>query len=211
MKAIGLMSALAVLSGCGYFRPADPEPPSGTTVLANYQEPDSVLATIVRAIADKGRSNGQAAYISGFADTTADPRGYHAFFDPATVQRMEQQGVVVPPDWDHIQEDLFYSRFVRLPSVPANAEFIFRWLPDPTQGEDELGTETATLHREYQGFAITGSDQQTIAEGFVTLNFVKFSTTRWAIVRWQDREAVGADISAGEVSMGQRRLEPQSQ
>jgi hypothetical protein len=205
------MGALTALSGCGYFRPADPEPPSGTIVLANYQEPDSVLATIVRAIADKGRSNGQAAYINGFADTTADPRGYHAFFDPATVQRMEQQGVVVPPDWDRIQEDLFYSRFVRLPSVPANAEFIFRWLPDPTQGEDEFGTETATLHREYQGFAITGSDQQTIAEGFVTLDFVKFSTTRWGIVRWQDREAVGANISAGEVSMGQRRLEPQSQ
>lgn len=204
------VAALA-LGGCEWFRPADPEPPRGSSIVPNYSEPDSVLETMARAVGNKGRTNGQAAYLGAFADTTVDQtRGFHAFFDPQTVNRMAQRGIVIPDDWDHDDEESFYSRLVTLPSVPANSEFVLQWTEDVSQGEDEVTPETARLYRKYTITAITqeSADLISVALGLVTLDLVKLSGTRWAIVTWQDREWPGANLENGEISLGQRRLEP---
>ncbi len=203
-----LALVLGALSGCGYFRPASPEAPRpGTSVVPNYSQPDSTLGTVARAIADKGRSNGQSAYSGAFGDTTVDGREFHAFFDPQTVNHMAQLGITPPPDWDHAHEDNFYSRFVTLSSVPAGATYLFQWSKDVTT-EDDYQSDTATLYREYRAIAILqGGETQIFARGFAALVFVRASS-KWVIVRWQDREATDANRDAGELSMGERRLAP---
>jgi hypothetical protein len=65
-----------------------------------------------RAIEDKGRSNGLSAYTSAFADTSTELRGFHAFFDPATINRMQGLGVSIPADWELTREAQFYSKLV---------------------------------------------------------------------------------------------------
>src|SRR5439155_1066918 len=52
-----------------------------------------------------------------------------------------------------------------------------------------------------------GGQTQTIAHGFARLYFIKVSS-KWVIVRWDDREADNADLAAGEICLGQRRVEP---
>jgi hypothetical protein len=212
MGAVALHAThVALLGGCEWFRPADPEPPApGDSIVPDYSDPNSVLETIALAVANKGRANGQAAYAGAFADTAVDARGFHAFFDPQTVNRMEQRGVVVPADWDHDDEESFYSRLVTLPAVPANSTYLMKWEEDVSQDEDDIQPETARLYRRYTIEAISdeGAEVLTVSLGLVTLDLVKLSSTRWAIVSWRDREAHGANLEAGEVSMGQRRLEP---
>jgi len=190
-------------TGCDYFKPADPEPPSQTAVIIpNYRTPGTLLETMAKGIQDKGRTNGLAAYSGGLAET------FQATFDAQTISRMEQQTVEIPEEWDLTREEAFYSKFVTL-SIALSSEYSFRWLVDQTQGEDVIEAESAILHKEYQAFAIAQSgESQYIARGFVTLHFIRISADRWAITRWEDRELNGANIEQGEVSMGQRRLEP---
>lgn len=208
IRRLGPLLALGILAGCDLFKPADPEPPSGSVVIPVYTSPSRVLVTVAQALEDKARSNGQSAYVGSFADSAADGVGFHAFFDPLTVVRMAGQGVVAPDDWDLDDEDPFYSRFVTLGAVPASSQYLVQWAIDPTPGSDDSTADAATLHREYTVFAIQGTDAVTIARGLVTLTFARVSTNRWAITRWQDREAPGANIGTGEVCFGQRRLEP---
>jgi hypothetical protein len=205
---LGLVLGAALVGSCGYFRPADPEPPSGNTVIPNYETPEDVLETLALAVADKGLSNGLSAYIGGFADTLTDLRGFHGFFDPATLQKAVQNNWTIPDDWNRVREEEFYGRLVKPEGIPANSDFFMEWDVDPTQGEDEPGTERQVLHREYLVFATlpTGGDL-TIAQGFATLEFIRVSPSRWVIVRWQDREDPTAVVSEGEVAMGYRRLD----
>ncbi len=203
---IGLALGAVVASGCGYFRPADPEPPSGDTLIPNYETPEDVLETLAQAISYK--ASGVTAYIGGFADTLSDDRGYHGFFDPTTLQWANQTGVTIPADWNRIREEEFFSGFVTLSEVPANSVFSMEWDPDPTQGEDETGTDRQVLHRQYQAFAtLTSGDEIPIAKGFATLEFIRMSATRWVIVRWQDREDPTAIVAEGEICIGRRRLD----
>lgn len=201
-----LAVALALLAGagCDYFKPADPEAPSPTSVIIpNYSQPENTLETLAKGIEDKGRTNGLSAYAGGLAED------FKAGFDAQTVNRMEQQGVVVPDEWNLSREEAFYSKFVTLSTVALNSEYSFRWIRDETQGEDVNEAELAILHKEYQVFAIRQNGETVyIANGFATLHFSKVSANRWAITRWEDRERNDADIGQGEVSMGQRRLEP---
>lgn len=201
---LALATALAACAGCDYFKPAAPEAPSASAVIIpNYSLPEKTLETLAKGIQDKGRTNGLAAYIGGFADN------FKAVFDAQTVNRMEQQGVVVPEDWNLSREESFYSKFVTLSTVPLNSEYSFRWIRDPTPGEDVNESQIAILHKEYQVFAIRqDAETQYIARGLVTLHFSKVSADRWAITRWEDREKSEAHPEQGEVSMGQRRLEP---
>ena len=204
-----LVTAIVACGGCDYFRPAVPETSTlGSGIIPNYRQPDSTLTTLARGIQDKGRTNGLAAYIGGFADSTNDGREFHAFFDPATVNRMQQRGISPPDDWNrgHEEQD-FYPRFVTLSTVPAEAEYLVTWIKDPTPGEDDYGSETATLYREYRVYGILGGETQHIARGFASLYFVKVSS-KWLLVRWDDREATNADLASGELCWGQRRLEP---
>ncbi len=203
-RSLALALALAGCGGCDYFKPADPEAPSASAVIIpNYSTPEKTLETLAKGIQDKGRTNGLAAYTGGLAD------GFEAVFDAQTVNRMEQQGVVVPDEWNLSREESFYSKFVTLSTVPLNSEYSFRWIRDQTQGEDVNEAELAILHKEYEVFAIQqGAETQYIARGFATLHFSKVSADRWAITKWDDREKNDARLEQGEVSMGQRRLEP---
>ena len=207
LGAAAVLAALTVAPGCDYFKPATPETPqAGTSVVPNYNQPDSTLDTVARAIADKGRSNGQSAYAGAFADTTVDAREFHAFFDTQTLARMAALGITPPLDWDHAHEANFYPRLVTLSSVPAGATYLFQWSKDET-AEDDYQADTATLYREYRAIAILqGGQTQIFARGFAALTLVHASS-KWVIVRWQDREAADANRDAGEESLGQRRLE----
>ena len=206
LLGLGLALVATLVGGCGYFRPADPEPPSGDILIPNYETPEDVLETLALAISYK--ATGLTAYIGGFADTLTDPRAYHAFFDPATLQKAIQNNWPIYDDWNRVREEEFYGRLVKPEGVPTNSEFYLEWSPDPTQGEDEPGTDRQVLHREYLMFAtLTSGDDVTIAQGFATLEFVRVSPSRWVIVRWQDREDPTAVVSEGEVSMGYRRLD----
>ncbi len=195
---------LTAVAGCDYFKPADPEAPSpASVIIPNYNEPEKTLETLAKGIQDKGRTNGLSAYTGGLAET------FTAEFDAQTVNRMEQRGVVVPEEWNLGREESFYSKFVTLSTVALNSEYSFRWIRDQTQGEDVNEAELAILHKEYQVFAIRqDGESEYIARGYATLHFSKVSANRWAITQWEDRELNGAKIDQGEVSMGQRRLEP---
>jgi len=201
--ALALALALVAGAGCDYFKPANPEAPSLTSVIIpNYSQPENTLETLAKGIEDKGRTNGLSAYSGGLAER------FQAGFDAQTVNRMEQQGVVVPEDWNLGREESFYSKFVTLSTVPLNSEYNFQWVDDQTQGEDVHEAELAILQKEYRAFAILqGGESRYIARGFATLHFIKVSA-RWVITRWEDREKNDAQIEQGEVSMGQRRLEP---
>jgi len=202
-----LITTIVGFAGCGYFRPTAPETSKlGSGIIPNYRQPDSTLATLARGIENKGR--GLSAYIGGFADSTNDGREFHAFFDPATVNRMQQRGISPPDDWNRAHEEQdFYPRFVTLSTVPAEAEYLMTWAKDPTPGEDDYGSDTATLYREYRVYGILNGETQNIARGFASLYFINVSS-KWLLVRWDDREATNADLASGELCWGQRRLEP---
>lgn len=212
MATLARLAALAgalLLAGCDLFKPATPEPPSGTGIIPTYSSPSNTLQTIARAMEDKGRSNGQSVYTDAFADSASDGLGFHAFLDAVTEARLRGLGYVIPPDWDRGLEETFYSKFVTRQQVPSNAIYIFQWTVDQTQGNDDSTATTATLHREYRVLAaVSETDVGTIARGFATLSFQKISASRWALTRWQDREAPNAVRENGEISMGERRIEP---
>lgn len=196
------VAAFTLASGCKYFEPAQPEAPSAPSIFPNYTSPDSTLESMAKGIQDKGRTNGQSVYVGALSDS------FQAFFDPLTVERMGQQGVVPPDRWLKPDEDVFYGRFIQLRTVPATAQYVMRWAKDQTQGEDVFESTTAVLHREYHVYAILNdADEAVIARGFATLYFVSESASHWALVRWQDREASDAQIDKGEICFGQRRLE----
>jgi hypothetical protein len=205
-----LLAGAFLAAGCDLFRPATPEPPSGGGIIPNYSSPSFTLQTIARAVEDKAVTNGQSVYIDAFADSSAgDGVGYHAFLDPVTEARMRASNITIPEDWDHGLEDTFYGKFVRRPQVPSQAKYIFQWTIDQTQGNDDSTATEATLHREYRVLAaVSETDVGTIAHGFVTMRFFKVTASRWAITRWQDREPSDYDPARGEVSMGERRVEP---
>ena len=208
LAAFAAAVLLSGLGGCDYFRPGKPELSKvGSVIVPNYRQEDSTLAYLARGIEDKGRTNGLSVYIGGFADTTNDGREFHAFFDAQTVTRMQQRGVT-NFDWDRGREEQdFYPKFVTLSTVPPEAEYLVTWTKDPQPGEDDYGSDTALLYREYWVYAIFGGQTQTIAHGFARLYFIKVSS-KWVIVRWDDREADNADLAAGEICLGQRRVEP---
>jgi hypothetical protein len=196
-------------AGCGWFQPAAPERATNQhTVLPNYTSADSTLVTIDRALEDKGTSNGLSAYAGAFADTAADSRGFHGFFDPLTLNRMQQLGVVIPPDWDLAHEISFYSKVVTV-TIPLGSNRIdFFWTKDDTRGEDERKPDYAILHREYALFYTLSDTTRTVARGLATLRLEKLSPSRWAIVTWDDREITAPRRELGEISLGERRLEP---
>jgi hypothetical protein len=205
-----LASAWIASSGaaCSLFRPATPEPPSGSAIVPDYRTIDATLETMALGIEDKARTNGLTAYVGALADTNADQRAFHAFFDPLTLSRYVG---TVPQDWNRaLEEQKFYPSFVRLP-VAAAADYAMEWNTDLSAGNDDITDATALLHRHYRVIAtVADGTPDTVASGFADLYLVKSSANRWALVRWDDREdpnPPGPDA----LSFGQRRLESQSQ
>jgi hypothetical protein len=206
-SALLLMLWLMLLAqGCGLFKPASPQPPIGSAIVGRYNDPDTTLTTLALAISDKAQTNGQTVYMAGFADSTLDGVDFHAFFDPATVARFTSGGHA-PPDlnWGDRYEQNFYVKFAQL---QPSAAYQFVWQDDSTSVSDDRQPTTALLHRRYRVFAALSDTSISLSRGYVDLGFVKIGSD-WKIVRWQDREDPAANIDAGELSFGQRRLESQ--
>jgi len=206
--AIALLLGLMLLvQGCGLFKPASPQPPIfGSGIVGRYNLPDTTLNTLALGIADKAQTNGQSVYMAGFADSSVDGVDFHAFFDPATVVRFTSGGHA-PPDlnWRTPYEQNFYVKFAQ---IQPSATYQFIWQVDSTSVIDDIQPTTALLHRKYRAFAALGDTAISLARGYADLSFVKIGSD-WKIVRWQDREDPAANIDAGELSFGQRRLESQ--
>ncbi len=92
-------------AGCDLFKPAVPEPPSGSVLVGNYTEPDSTLASMARAMRAKGSTPGAPdTYRGALADPLVDGRSFEALFDPLTVVRYESGGQRAPLPWNFASE-----------------------------------------------------------------------------------------------------------
>lgn len=198
-----LTSSLLGIAACDYFRPAEPEPPSTlTSFVPDYGSPDSTLATIAKALADKGRTIGATAYAGAFAESLAGSiAGYHHIFWPQDVADWNR---VPPGDWDFNLEQTFYTRFIRLFPNAYHVE----WTPDDLN-PDNSGANAATIHRKYQvtAHAADGTRIGFIAVGFADLTLLRFPDGNWRIVRWEDRRDPDADPNdSDQRTLGLRRL-----
>jgi len=205
--AAGLLMGACLTDGCDYFRPTQPEPPSSeATFIPNYSAPDSTLATIAVAIEIKGHGNGIPAYNGAFADSLhgVDPVDYHQFFWPQDVVDWSLlSGHPAPADWGIVQESAFYTRFVQIRSD----KYEMKWAPDPPN-PDDIGSETATIHRHYvvTAHAVDGTQNGYLAFGYADLRLMRFSDGNWRIVKWDDRRDPTADAGVGQITFGRQRL-----
>jgi len=201
---LGLLGFLALgISACDYFRPAEPEPPStSTSFLPDYSSPDSTLATIAKALADKGRTIGATAYAGALAESLSGSLpGYHQLFWPQDVADWNR---IPPGDWNFTLEQTFYTRFIR---VLPNAYYM-EWAPDP-QHPDNIGANAATMSQHYlvTAHAEDGTLTSYIAIGFADLTLLRFPDGNWRIVRWEDRRDPDANpTDTDQVTLGMRRL-----
>lgn len=204
--AIALVFAVTfALAGCDYFRPAQPEiggdnplPP----VQVDYGDPEKTIETLQRAIQDKSATNGQAAYIGGFADPATDDQGFSATFDPFTVARFENPDT----DWNLGREQFFYSNLSR---YAPGFTYLFTWGHEfASAPEDARDATTATLYRSYRLRAQPADRADTLvneAFGNAELHFVLVGN-KWKIVKWIDTENPTANLLVGEASFGYLRL-----
>ncbi len=208
------MALALALPGCHLFRPAEPPPPSGDSVVQDYSTPGRLLNTIADAIADKGPA-GQTAYANAFAESTGTTtRAFYAFHFPAVVDNWRAVSQREPPNpWDLALERNFYSYLV---GVYETYDYTFVWDRDGSSPNDEIddAAGTALLHRFYTLVASSEStsEQKVIAVGYADLYLYRTSG-QWAIYRWEDRidPSVGVTPSdPDELSLGARRLDSQS-
>jgi len=202
-----LLLVTFALSGCDFFRPARPEVgPEGNLppVHTDYSLPDKTLDTIQAAIQDKSATNGQSAYIDGFADPASDGEGFTTTFDPNTLARWSAQDLP-PTDWNLDREQLFYTNLSRFAS---GFQYFFTWEKWQAAGDDISGSTTATLYRSYR-LTAKPADRDTLvneAYGNAELQFVLVGN-KWKIVKWIDHEDPHADFEANQVSFGYLRLQ----
>lgn len=203
LRRIVLLLAL-LGAGCDSFRPADPEPPPvGTGFVPDYSQPDSTLATIAKAIADKGVTIGSVAYAGAFAESLGAGAiaGFHHLFWPEDVASFQGAGGTPPSDWGYALEQTFHSRFIRLRPDSYRLE----WVPDPPN-PDDVSADEATIHRHYRvtTHSFQGTQTSVLAVGFADLRLIRFSDGAWRIVRWDDRRDSAADPN--DLTFGRQRL-----
>jgi len=198
------------LPGCDYFRPAQPEPFDGENPLppvrADYSDPERTLETLQLAIQDKSATNGQAAYIGGFADPATDDQGFSATFDPFTVARFDHPDT----DWNLGREQFFYSSLSR---YAPGFTYLFAWGHEfESAPEDTRDATTATLYRSYRLRANPAGRDTLVNEAFgnAELHFILVGN-KWKIVKWIDTENPRANFDAEEKSFGYLRLAGPSQ
>jgi len=201
----GLLLALALgtatlASGCNYFRPTRPELPTGNLIVPRYTAPDTTLNTLLLAIQDKSATNGQSAYVGGFADLDTDGAAYQAFFDPLTLARFPGQAT----DWDIGREEIFYGNLSR--QLPT-AAFLMNWGEFRGAPFDDIQASTAILYRSYllQATPDDGATYVPVARGNAEIHFALLNGN-WKIVQWRDSEDPDANFDLGELSFGQLRL-----
>jgi hypothetical protein len=201
-----LVLALAALAGgCDFFRPAEPEPPAeGSIIVPDYSHPDSTLAYLAIAIADKGRTNGATVYAGAFAESTSTSTpAYHQFFWPLDAAEWEGLGRAVP-DWTRPLELAFYNQLINLRGDLYRLE----WFEDPPN-PDAPGSDRWVVHRRYRLTTTTvdGDFTTTVAVGYADLTLALGADGHWRIMIWQDRRDPEADPEDPDaVTLGRRRL-----
>jgi hypothetical protein len=192
------------LVGCDFFKPSRPEI-NTVGIPLDYRSPNATLKTMELAIEDKASSNGYAAYSGALADTTVDPRSFHAFLDPVTRLRLLNSSVTPETLWTKSLEQSFYSNVSQL---GLGATYRMSWAQDPLSPSDDSTATTALLHRSYLVVAQPDGSRDTliVGIGFADLEFV-LSRGNWKLVRWQDREDPNAAVDDGQLCFGQLRQE----
>ncbi len=193
---LALLLLLPLLAGCvNPFKPATPErPTTGEVVLENFDLPDSVLATMSRAMAAK--TAGATAYADALSDaflatTPDDVRALFAF---------------APVSWSKTNE-----RNYLFPSLVGlrDANYEMRFWRDNTLGadDDNQANGQVVYQRYYAVWAVNEIDatNDTIAFGIATLTMQK-SDSRWALTQWTDRYHPDVGPNTDPLSMGWRRL-----
>jgi len=206
LRALPALLALALFAlpstGCNYFRPSQPEVPTGgADIVADYSSPDKTLETMQLSIQDKSGTNGQSAYTGAFASEVLDGEGFTATFDPITVARFPQG---TSTTWDLSREEIFYSNLSRL--LPTST-FVFSWGEFRGAPEDQPDATPAIFYRSYQIRATPddGATYVPVARGNAELRMKRFGSS-WKIVLWIDSEDPLANFDLGELSFGQLRL-----
>lgn len=206
------IALLAVSSGCtNPFKPGTPEAPSGQMPVENFTTPEKLLTTIESAISAEG--DGAQAYGDALADsTTGDtPFGFYAVADPGVLINWRAGSLGREPfdPGDIRHERLFYSNY--LITVLESFDYAFVWDTDTHSPNDDIGADTALLHRRYllQATSLDGSIEKLIAVGYADLTLKKHNG-RWWLARWEDRVDPTIGITPADLfnrTMGWRRLD----
>lgn len=209
-----LLTAFAttlLLGGCvNPFAPGTPPAPNGGPFVSNFTTPEKLLDTIAAAISAEG--DGAVAYGDAIADSTssATPFGFYAVPDAGVLSAWRATpGNSDPYDPGDVRhERLFFSDLLQ---VLASYDYVFQFASDTYSQNDDIGAETAVLHRYYQLDATStdGRLHEIIAVGFADLTVRKYNG-RWWLVRWVDRVDPTYGINppnAYNRTMGARRLE----
>lgn len=191
------------------FKPADPEPPSGDAVPEKFGTIEDLFDTIAKALENR-HTSGADAYLHALAEsTTAGNRAFRAFYDPAVKQIwLSDPRHIAPEPWDITLERRLPSYLATL--RPQAGAYLFQWGTDNGSPQDDIGPDTALVHRTYQLLASTASgDPEIIAIGIADLS-LQFNGTRWSVFRWNDRvdPKVGANpANPDHRTFSWRRLE----
>ncbi len=204
-----LLLALALPLGCvNPFKPADPEPGSGSGPPEDFHTPETALETMVLAMESKSAA-GQTAWLHAFAESTQlGDRAYRAFYDPAVKQIWEAANPQKAQEpWALALES---NLLVKMFGIRLQAEYAFEWKIDTSQNDDPTSGDTAQFHRQYVLVATEGSISDTIAIGYCDLAFQREKVgSRWSIYRWNDRHdpTVGVNPSSDKQTMSWWRME----
>lgn len=183
-SCLALLLALALPLACtNPFKPATPEGSTGGGVPEDFSSPESVLATMQRAINSKPL--GAQAWLHAFADSTvASDRAYRGWYDgPVKLAWQLATSATAPEPWG-VKEEL------RLPSwiyqLRQNADYDFQWEPDVSQQDGTQVVDTVWFHRKYTLRANSSGVGEIIAQGTCDLSFQE-ARGRYSIYRWTDR------------------------
>ena len=202
-----LLAALApVVTGCGMFKPDDPQPPDDSNpILSDYSSPEATLETLRQAIEAKAFRGGPTAYSGAFSDSSSNPNspGYLQFFDLDDKRRYEiSSGRPAPEPWYYLLEVNFFQKFINLRSDAYRMD----WFPDPDRPDDppiDPNDSFAEYHRRYliNADSEDGATSQIIAVGIAAScgNMLPIATGPNAVIYGTGRVPQAEMLRAGFV------------
>jgi len=192
-----LAALLVALAGCGMFSTRPAAPPGGDVqVPPDFTSPDSLLATLVRAIRDRSTTNFGLA----LADTLIENREFHAVFDPADIIEWQAAGHPnYPSDWRRNDELTLFPQFVA--NFPDSRYETYFTVDDNRGGKENLGGPTQAQYWNMHYRVWSGSIP--VAAGSAGLLFERVGLAgEYRITYWEDhRDTVNVR------SWGKHRLE----
>lgn len=193
-----LAALLVALSGCGMFSTRPAQPPGGGLIQVppDFTSPDSLLATMVRAIRDRSTTNFGLA----LADTLLEHREFHAVFDPADIIEWQAAGhPTYPADWRRNDELTLFPQFVA--NFPDARYETYFFVDDNRGGKTNLGGPTQAQYWNMHYRVWSGTIP--VAAGSAGLMFERVGLAgEYRITYWEDhRDTVNVR------SWGKHRLE----